>query len=61
MPAIGRERLVAARNHHKVLRRELSRAEQLFATIAPGASFPFAALLGDREPDSAPSKAEDES
>jgi DNA-binding NtrC family response regulator len=52
----ARERLVAARNHHKVLKRELSRAEQLHAAIAPGSPFPFAALAGDREADSSPSK-----
>jgi DNA-binding NtrC family response regulator len=47
----GRERLVGARNHHKVLRRELSRAEQLHAALASGEPFPFAELLGEREGD----------
>jgi DNA-binding NtrC family response regulator len=56
----ARERLVVARNHHKVLKRELARAEQLHAVIAPGSSFPFAALLGDREPDGSPSTDQDE-
>jgi DNA-binding NtrC family response regulator len=57
----ARERLVVARNHHKVLKRELSRAEQLHAAIAPGAPFPFAMLLGDRDADGSPGTESDES
>lgn len=45
----GRERLVVARSHHKVLRRELARAEQLHAALASGEPFPFAELLGERD------------
>lgn len=55
----ARERLVGARNHHKVLRRELARAEQLHAAVAPGTPFPFAALLGDRDSDVSASKDDD--
>jgi DNA-binding NtrC family response regulator len=50
----ARERLVVARNHHKVLKRELSRAEQLHAAIAPGSPFPFATLLSERDADGSP-------
>lgn len=50
----ARERLVEARNHHKALRRELARAEQLYRALAPGGEFPFAAVLGEREADVEP-------
>jgi len=43
----AREKLVANRNHHKVLRRELERAEQLFGSLGESARFPFAALIAD--------------
>jgi DNA-binding NtrC family response regulator len=45
----SRERLVQARNHHKVIRRELSRAEQLHNAVASGEAFPFSAFLRERD------------
>ena len=54
-----RERLVVARNHHKVLRRELARAEQLHGAIAGGESFPFSALFGERDTESSPNAGEE--
>jgi DNA-binding NtrC family response regulator len=38
---LGREKLVASRNHHKVLKRELERVEALCAALGGDAAFPF--------------------
>jgi DNA-binding NtrC family response regulator len=43
---LGREKLLAGRNHHKVLKRELERVEALCAALGPKATFPFARVLG---------------
>jgi DNA-binding NtrC family response regulator len=43
---LGREKLLAGRNHHKVLKRELERVEALCAALEPKAPFPFARVLG---------------
>ncbi|HEU4406131.1 MAG TPA: sigma 54-interacting transcriptional regulator [Polyangiaceae bacterium] len=51
---LGREKLVASRNHHKVWKRELERAEQLCAALGRKTPFPFAKLLADS--DDPPSK-----
>jgi DNA-binding NtrC family response regulator len=51
---LGREKLVASRNHHKVWKRELERAEQLCAALGRKTPFPFARLLADS--DDPPSK-----
>ncbi|MCU0681630.1 MAG: sigma 54-interacting transcriptional regulator [Polyangiaceae bacterium] len=44
---LGREKLVASRNHHKVWKRELERAEQLCTALGGKTPFPFAKLLDD--------------
>ncbi len=46
---LGREKLVANRNHHKVWKRELERAEQLGTALGHGSPFPFAKLLVDTD------------
>jgi DNA-binding NtrC family response regulator len=43
---LGREKLLAGRNHHKVLKRELERVESLCAALGPKVPFPFARVLG---------------
>jgi DNA-binding NtrC family response regulator len=43
---LGREKLLAGRNHHKVLKRELERVESLCEALGPKAPFPFARVLG---------------
>lgn len=49
----GREKLVSARNHYKVLRRELARARQLHEVVSPERGFPFDELVErDGEPGS---------
>jgi DNA-binding NtrC family response regulator len=46
---LGREKLVAGRNHHKVLKREIERVEALCAALGKQAEFPFVrALYADR-------------
>ncbi len=42
---LGREKLVTSRNHQKVFRRELERAEQLCESIGKRAAFPFARFV----------------
>jgi DNA-binding NtrC family response regulator len=51
---LGREKLVASRNHHKVWRREIERAEQLCTAFGGKTPFPFAKLTDD--PDDTPPK-----
>jgi DNA-binding NtrC family response regulator len=46
---LGREKLVANRNHHKVWKRELERAEQLGIALGNKSPFPFAKLLADTD------------
>jgi DNA-binding NtrC family response regulator len=46
----GRDKLVASRNHHKVLKRELERVEALCAALGNDEPFPFSRALG-AEPD----------
>jgi DNA-binding NtrC family response regulator len=43
---LGRERLLAGRNHHKVLKRELERVEALCAALGHKGRLPFARALG---------------
>ena len=45
----GREKLVAGRNHHKVFRRELERAQQLYRALSDSTAFPFSAFMSERE------------
>jgi DNA-binding NtrC family response regulator len=47
---LGREKLVASRNHHKVWKREIERAEQLCAALGRKTPFAFAKLLDDDDP-----------
>jgi DNA-binding NtrC family response regulator len=47
---LGREKLLAGRNHHKVLKRELERVEALCAALGRKEEYPFARALGaDRD------------
>jgi DNA-binding NtrC family response regulator len=47
---LGREKLVAARNHHKVLKREIERVEALCEALGKQAEFPFSRTLdGERD------------
>jgi transcriptional regulator with AAA-type ATPase domain len=43
---LGREKLLAGRNHHKVLKRELERVEALCEALGQKEQFPFARALG---------------
>jgi len=42
---LGREKLVAGRNHHKVLKREIERVEALCKALGKPAEFPFSGTL----------------
>jgi hypothetical protein len=46
---LGRERLVASRNHHKVLRRELERVDALCTALGRAAGSPFARVDDEGE------------
>jgi transcriptional regulator with PAS, ATPase and Fis domain len=49
---LGREKLVASRNHHKVLKREIERVEALCAALGKQSEFPFLrALDAERDGD----------
>jgi transcriptional regulator with AAA-type ATPase domain len=49
---LGREKLLAGRNHHKVLKRELERVEAICAALGRKEGLLFARALGvDRDPD----------
>ena len=50
---LGREKLVASRNHHKMLKRELERVEKLCAALGRKDQFPFDPLRSD-EPEEEP-------
>ncbi|MEO5769138.1 MAG: sigma 54-interacting transcriptional regulator, partial [Polyangia bacterium] len=45
----GREKLVVGRNHHKVLRRELERAQLLCRALSDSTAFPFSAFMTERD------------
>ena len=48
---LGREKLLAGRNHHKMLRRELERVEALCEALGVKERFPFARALGRDDDD----------
>lgn len=54
---LGREKLVTSRNHQKVFKRELERAENLCASIGKREEFPFARFV-EGESEAGPASAE---